>query len=186
MSPRAVLVGLPGSGKTTIGKRLANALNLQLVDTDQLLEQKLGKTCTQIMGELGEPGFREQEAIVVAEALNSDGIVSLGGGAVVTESTRDLLADQTVVYLNVSIDEGVRRTSGSTTRPLLNVADPRSKYEQLFAQRSAYYEEVSNFMVRCDGKEPRRVVTDILMFIEEVRLERLNERDHDHHDPAFR
>ena len=180
MSPRAVLVGLPGSGKTTIGKRLANALNLQLVDTDHMLEEKLGKTCNQIMGELGEPGFREQEAIVVAEALQSDGIVSLGGGAVVTESTRDLLADQTVVYLNVSIDEGVRRTSGSNTRPLLNVADPRSKYAQLFAQRSAYYEEVSNFMVRCDGKEPRRVVTDILMFIEEVRLERLNDRDASH------
>ena len=69
MSPRAVLVGLPGSGKTTIGKRLANALNLQLVDTDHMLEEKLGKTCNQIMGELGEPGFREQEAIVVAEAL---------------------------------------------------------------------------------------------------------------------
>ena len=186
MSPRAVLVGLPGSGKTTIGKRLANALNVQLVDTDHLLEAKLGKTCSQIMEELGEPGFRKKEADVVAEALHSDGIVSLGGGAVVTERTRQLLADHTVVYLNVSIDEGVRRTSRSNARPLLNVPDPRSKYEELFAQRSAFYEEVSNFMVRCDGKEPRRVVTDILMFIEEIRLERLDERDHVQPDPAFR
>ena len=104
----------------------------------------------------------------------------------VTERTRQLLADHTVVYLNVSIDEGVRRTSRSNARPLLNVPDPRSKYEELFAQRSAFYEEVSNFMVRCDGKEPRRVVTDILMFIEEIRLERLDERDQVQPDPAFR
>ncbi|WP_185769807.1 shikimate kinase [Corynebacterium anserum] len=171
MSPRVVLVGLPGSGKTTIGKRLANALRTSVVDTDQLIEKRYGKSCGEVFSELGEEEFRRIEAQTVADALNTDGIVSLGGGAVVTPSNRKLLQDQRVVYLHVSAEEGVRRTAGSDSRPLLNVDDPMSRYEQLLEQRAAYYEEVANFLVNSDGKEPHRVVTDILQFIDDVEHE---------------
>ena len=170
MSPRVVLVGLPGSGKTTIGKRLANALATSLVDTDHMIEETYGKACGEVFSELGEEVFREVEAAAVAKALCTDGIVSLGGGAVVTEANREALKSQRVVYLHVSAEEGVRRTSGSTARPLLNISDPAARYAELIEQRSAFYEEVATLQVYSDGKEPQRVVTDILQYIEDDTL----------------
>lgn len=167
MSPRVVLVGLPGSGKTTVGKRLANVLHTSAVDTDQLLEQAHSAPCGDVFNQLGEQDFRKEEAKAVAEALQTDGIVSIGGGAVLTESTRILLANQRVVYLYVTAEEGVRRTQGNDDRPLLNVDDPATRYEQLLEERAQFYEEVANLLVHSDGKEPQRVVTDILQFLEE-------------------
>lgn len=168
MSPRVVLVGLPGSGKTTIGKRLANALSTTLVDTDHMIEQTYGKSCGEVFSELGEERFRELEAQAVAEAMHTDGIVSLGGGAVVTAANREVLMSERVVYLHISAEEGVRRTSGSSARPLLNVEDPAARYAELIEQRSGFYEEVASLRVYSDGKEPQRVVTDILQYIDDV------------------
>ncbi|MBF4553547.1 shikimate kinase [Corynebacterium suicordis] len=167
MSPRVVLVGLPGSGKTTVGRRLANALHLTAVDTDQMIERKYGSACGHVFEKLGEERFREAEAEAVAEAMTTDGIVSLGGGAVLTASNRRLLANQRVVYLHVSAAEGVRRTSGDTSRPLLNVDNPAARYEQLLEERAQFYEEVANLLVHSDGLQPHRVVTQILQFLEE-------------------
>lgn len=172
MKPRVVLVGLPGSGKTTIGKRVANALGLDLVDTDHLLEGQAGLPCGKLLSTVGEPEFRRLEALAVADALHTGGVVSLGGGAVVTESTRKALEGHTVVYLNVSIEEGVRRTSRNDNRPLLNVSNPREKYQQLFDERSDLYESVSDFMVHCDSKGPQRVVAAILQFLEDDAADR--------------
>lgn len=168
MSPRVVLVGLPGSGKTTVAKRLANALHVPAVDTDHMLEQRFGKPCGDVFNALGEEEFRRAEAIAVAEALETDGIVSLGGGAVLTESTRVQLQRHRVVYLHISAGEGARRTAGDTTRPLLNVADPAARYAELLEQRAEFYEDVANLLVRSDGKEPQRVVTDILQFLDDA------------------
>lgn len=168
MSPRVVLVGLPGSGKTTIGKRLANALHTSVVDTDHMIEERYGKSCGEVFNELGEAEFRKVEAQAVSDALKTDGIVSLGGGAVVTPSNRELLSQEQVVYLHVSAEEGVRRTSGSDARPLLNVENPTARYEELIKQRAGYYEEVASLLVYSDGKELQRVVTDILQFIDDV------------------
>lgn len=169
MSPRIVLVGLPGSGKTTIGTRLAHALSVELLDTDELIAQDQGMPCGEVFETYGESEFRRIEARIVAEALKSSGVVSLGGGAVVTPSTRELLQGETVVYLNVSVDEGARRTASNTTRPLLNVANPRARMAELFAERSAFYTEVSNFMVCVDGKRPQNVVAEILAFMDDDR-----------------
>lgn len=167
MSPRIVLVGLPGSGKTTIGKRLANALHTSAVDTDHMIEQQFGKSCGEVFNELGEAGFRDVEAEAVAKALHTDGIVSLGGGAVLTEANRVALEGHRVAYLHVTAQEGVRRTSGDNSRPLLDVDDPAARYEELLEQRAQFYEEVASLLVHSDGKKPQRVVTDILRFLED-------------------
>ena len=115
MAPKAVLIGLPGSGKSTIGRRLAKATGCSLIDTDTAIEERTGRTIPEIFATEGESGFRQIEEQVVCEALRDhDGILSLGGGAITIPRVREALAGHTVVYLEISASEGVRRTSGST------------------------------------------------------------------------
>ncbi len=125
MAPKAVLVGLPGSGKSTIGRRLAKALGVELLDTDAAIEKKTGRTIADIFAQDGEQEFRRIEEDVIRDALAChDGVLSLGGGAVTSPGVREALAGHTVVYLEISAAEGVRRTGGTTVRPLLAGGDP--------------------------------------------------------------
>ena len=163
MSPLAVLVGLPGSGKTTIGRRLAKELNTVLRDSDHLIEELYnGRSCGEILSTLGEKDFRTVEAQVIAEALGQDGVLSLGGGAVITPETRQLLQDHTVIFLDISVNEGVARTSRSKTRPLLDVPNPREKYQQLYDQRRGFYQQVASFSVTSDKRDAREVTQEII------------------------
>ncbi|MBP3087697.1 shikimate kinase [Corynebacterium sp. sy017] len=164
--PIVVLVGPPGAGKSTVGRRLARALHKETVDTDTLIEQKYGKKCGEVFHELGEEKFREVEAQCVQEALRSDGVVSLGGGAVITEATRQLLKSHVVVWIDITAEEGVRRTLSGTNRPILQANDPISHYRELLKERRAFYREVSRFRVHSDRRGPQKVVADILGFIE--------------------
>ncbi|MFP7365672.1 shikimate kinase [Corynebacterium callunae] len=164
--PIVVLVGLPGAGKSTIGRRLARALNTELVDSDELIEKSYGKACGQIFTELGEPAFREVEAVQVAEALKSTGVVSLGGGAVLTESTRELLKHHEVVWIDVPVEEGIRRTIGERTRPVLQAADPVQHYRNLVEKRTPLYEEVASYRLRTKDRSPQQVVAAVLHHIE--------------------
>lgn len=166
MSPRVVLVGPPGAGKSTIGRRLAHALNTSLVDSDALIEAEQGRPCGEVYADLGEEAFRELEAIKVAEALETSGVVSLGGGAVVTESNRNLLANHAVVWVDVSLEEGVRRTISDTSRPILAAADPKERYQQLLTERTPLYREVAGYRARTDGRTPQQVVADVLNYLE--------------------
>ena len=165
-SPRVVLVGPPGAGKSTIGRRLARALNLPLVDSDDLIAKGEGKPTGEVYSALGEERFREVEAEYVACSLASGGVVSLGGGAVVTESTRTLLQAHTVVWIDVSVEEGVRRTSGNDSRPVLNAEDPVEHYRSLLETREPFYREVAMHRVRTDSRPPQRLVAEILHLIE--------------------
>lgn len=165
-APRVVLVGLPGSGKSTIGRRVASALNLPIVDSDVLIEQGEGQACGEVYAELGEGAFRELEIGYVARALATGGVVSLGGGSVVTEEVRALLQRHTVVWIDVSAEEGIRRTADDSTRPVLDGEDREQRYRELVVEREPYYREVATFRVRTDERPPQRVVAEILGFIE--------------------
>ena len=164
--PRIVLVGPPGAGKSTIGLRLAHALNCRLVDSDDLIAQEQGKSCGEVFAELGEPGFRELEAKHVARALESNGVVSLGGGAVLTDETREQLARHTVIYLEISAEEGVSRTIGDDSRPVLNATDPVAHYRSLLEARRPLYAEVADFKIRTGSRSPQQVVGEVLSFME--------------------
>ena len=167
--PSVVLIGPPGAGKTTIGRRLACVLNQQFVDSDFVIESKVGKTCSEIFAEDGEEAFRALEAEVIAEALQEPGILALGGGAVTHAGTRSLLDQQTVVFVDVSDDTGIERTTrphNRQQRPLLAGKDADTRYRNLMAQRRPLYREVADYRARTDQRSPQQVVADILGFLE--------------------
>jgi shikimate kinase len=163
MAPKAVLVGLPGSGKSTIGRRLAKALGVALLDTDVAIEAKTGHRIADLFATDGEAEFRRIEEEVVRAALaEHDGVVSLGGGAVTTQGVRDALAGHTVIYLEISAAEGVRRTGGNTVRPLLAGGDRAEKFRALMAQRAPLYRRVATIRVNTNRRNPGAVVRHIV------------------------
>lgn len=163
MAPKAVLVGLPGSGKSTIGRRLAKALGVGLLDTDVAIEQRTGRSIADIFATDGEQEFRRIEEDVVRAALaDHDGVLSLGGGAVTSLGVRAALAGHTVVYLEISAAEGVRRTGGNTVRPLLAGPDRAEKYRALMAKRAPLYRRVATMRVDTNRRNPGAVVRHIL------------------------
>ncbi|BBZ61020.1 shikimate kinase [Mycolicibacterium monacense] len=167
MAPRAVLVGLPGSGKSTIGRRLAKALGLTLLDTDAAIEETTGRTIADIFATDGEQEFRRIEEEVIRSALQThDGVLSLGGGAVTTPGVRDALAGHTVIYLEISAAEGVRRTGGSTVRPLLAGPDRAEKYKALMDARVPLYRRVATMRVNTNRRNPGAVVRHIVARLE--------------------
>ncbi len=167
MAPKAVLVGLPGSGKSTIGRRLAKAMDVALLDTDAAIEERTGQTIAEIFASAGEPGFRRIEEEVIRAALaDHDGILSLGGGAVTTAGVRDALAGHRVVYLEITAEEGVRRTGGSTLRPLLAGPDRAEKYRQLMTDRVPLYRRVATVRVNTSRRNPGAVVRYLVSRLE--------------------
>jgi shikimate kinase len=167
MAPKAVLIGLPGSGKSTIGRRLAKAMDVEMLDTDAAIEEKTGRTIADIFANDGETEFRRIEEEVIHDALKThDGVLSLGGGAVTTPGVRDALAGQTVIFLEISAAEGVRRTSGNTVRPLLAGPDHAEKYRTLMNQRVPVYRRVATIRVNTNRRNPGAVVRHIIARME--------------------
>ncbi|BAX92152.1 shikimate kinase [Mycobacterium shigaense] len=163
MTPRAVLVGLPGSGKSTIGRRLAKALGVEPLDTDVAIEERTGRTIADIFATDGEPEFRRIEEEVVRAALaEHDGVLSLGGGAITSPGVREALAGHTVVYLEIGAQEGVRRIGGNAVRPLLAGADRAEKYRDLMNARVPLYRRVATIRVDTNRRNPGAVVRHIV------------------------
>ena len=163
MAPKAVLVGLPGSGKSTIGRRLAKALDVKMLDTDAAIEQQTGRRIADIFATDGEKEFRRIEEDVVRAALaEHDGVLSLGGGAVTTPGVRAALAGHTVVFLEINAAEGVRRTGGNTVRPLLAGPDRAEKFRALMSQRVPLYRKVATIRVNTNRRNPGAVVRHIV------------------------
>jgi shikimate kinase len=177
MAPKAVLIGLPGSGKSTIGRRLAKSLDLSLLDTDAAIEATTGRTIADIFATDGEREFRRIEEDVVRSALQShDGVLSLGGGAVTTPGVRDALAGHTVIYLEISATEGVRRTGGSTVRPLLAGGDRGEKFKALMTERVPLYRRVATMRVNTNRRNPGAVVRYIVERLENPEARRQQRR----------
>lgn len=143
------LVGLMGSGKTTIGRALARRLGRRFIDSDHEIEHRTGVRIPVIFEMEGEEGFRKREALVIEELSQNSGIVmATGGGAILNAGNRSVLAKTGwVIYLDVPTHVLLDRTRHDTNRPLLQVADPRAKLEGLRAQRDALYREIANVVV---------------------------------------
>jgi shikimate kinase len=167
MAPKAVLMGMPGSGKSTIGRRLAKTMGLTLLDTDTKIVETTGRTIPDIFTVDGEKEFRRIEEEVVRAALaEHDGIVSLGGGAITSPGVRDALAGHTVIFLEISAAEGIRRTTSGTVRPLLAGPDPARKYRDLMAERVPLYRRVATMRVNTNRRNPGAVVRHIVIRLE--------------------
>lgn len=169
VTPSIFLIGPMGAGKTTIGRRLAQALRWVFIDSDQEIEQRAGVSIPLIFELEGEAGFRREKAVMAELTQRQDIVLATGGGAVLDRDNRRYLTGRgLVVYLYASVDEQLRRTRHDNHRPLLQTADPRGRLEALFSLRDPLYREVADLMVASDGQAPRVIVQQILTHIQEI------------------
>ncbi|MFE7172807.1 shikimate kinase [Streptomyces sp. NPDC057616] len=156
-APVVVLVGPMGVGKSTVGQLLAGRLSVGYRDTDDDIVAEQGRSIAEIFVDEGEETFRAIEKQAVHRALaGHDGVLALGGGAILDADTRALLAGQRVVYLSMDVEEAVKRTGLNTARPLLAV-NPRKQWRELMEARRSLYEQVATAVVATDGRTPEEV-----------------------------
>ncbi|MCA5894672.1 shikimate kinase [Isoptericola sp. NEAU-Y5] len=172
--PVAVLIGPPGSGKTTQGRLLAAHWGVGFRDTDADVEEAAGKAVADIFVEDGEPAFRDLEREAVAAALEDHtGVLALGGGAVMDAGTQRALEDYAaaggvVVFLDVSLAHAAPRVGFNRSRPLL-VGNPRARWAELMAARRPTYERLATVQVASDDRRPGEVATQLIQEVEACR-----------------
>lgn len=164
--PLIVLVGPMGSGKSTVGELLAERLGVPYRDTDADIVAAQGREISDLFVDEGEPYFRELERAAVAAAVaEHPGVLALGGGAILDESTRGLLAGLPVVYLSMEVEEAVRRIGLNRARPLLAV-NPRRQWRELMDARRHLYTDVARVVVTTDDRTPEEVAQAVLDALE--------------------
>ena len=164
MAPRIILIGPMGSGKTTIGKSLAQKLSLEFRDTDSVIEQRAQKTVSQIFIEDGEDAFRAIEREVLNEELKgSDTVLALGGGAPISAEAQSALqaSESHVVYLDISLANVSPRIGFNRDRPLL-LNNPRGQWQTLMEARRPIYESVADTVVDVNKRSQSEIVAQIL------------------------
>ena len=170
-SKNIVLVGPMGSGKTTVGRRLAHELNQDFYDTDHEIIDKTGVTIDHIFDIEGEDGFRERESKILENLCQMSNIIlATGGGIIILSKNREILKNVgLVVYLSSSVDQLLIRTAKSKTRPLLeNSADRRKTITELVDARDVYYREVASLVVDTTGENLHEVINIIKRETENV------------------
>ena len=161
-----ILIGPPGAGKSTIGSALAKKMKVKFADTDALIEAKLDKKISDIFVDLGEPVFRTEELIVLAQVLQSDnGVVSLGGGAPISPQAQELLRNSgaIVIFLDISLGKAAARVGFNRDRPLL-LGNPRAQWNELMNSRRPIYESLATAVVPVDDRSVNQICADILAF----------------------
>lgn len=166
--PRIVLVGLPGSGKSTVGRQLARRLGLPFKDSDQVIEQRLGCSIRDYFEREGEAAFRDVEESVLRELAQAEpGVIATGGGAVLRPANRRCLRDAGhVIYLRSTPEEVLKRLRHDRSRPLLQVDDPLARLRSLHEERDPLYRETAQFVIETGRPSVSRLVNTILMQLE--------------------
>lgn len=167
MSPVVIIVGPPGAGKTTLAATLAAQLGVLARDSDDDIEATTGMTIADIFIEQGEQRFRDLETEAIGLAIaEHDGVLSLGGGAVIRPESRDLLKPERVVFLDVGLAVAVKRVGMNANRPLL-LGNVRSKLKALMDERRPLYEEVATYTIVTDDLDADEVAARVLQCIGE-------------------
>jgi shikimate kinase len=161
-------VGLPGSGKSTVGRQLARRLQLPFVDSDHAIEERLGCSIRQYFEREGEERFRDvEESVLDALTRQPGGVLSTGGGAVLRQANREHLhAREQVIYLHSSPEEVFRRLRHDQSRPLLQVADPLARLRDLYQARDPLYRETAHFVIETGRPSVATLVNMIIMQLE--------------------
>ena len=162
------LIGMPGSGKSTVGRHLARRLSVQFADTDTILEHRIGESIRDFFAREGEESFRNIECEELAKLIGAmDGVVATGGGIVLREENRQRLhAGTTCIYLRSSPEVLFRRLRHDTKRPLLQTPDPLARLRELFAQRDSLYRQAAHFVVETGRPSVATLVNMIVMQLE--------------------
>ncbi len=157
------LIGLMAAGKTTIGRQLAQILNLQFYDSDLEITQKTGASVNTIFAVEGETGFRDREESMIEQLTKKQGIVlATGGGAILRPNNRQALKQNgIVIYLHTSVDTILERTKHDKTRPLLQVANPRAKLEPLYQARDPLYRSIADMIISTENGQVIDIIKDI-------------------------
>lgn len=172
-SGNLILVGMMGSGKTTIGKALAKHLGKMFVDSDEEIQKRTGVTIPHIFDVEGEAGFRQREAAALSDLVGRDNMVlATGGGAVLADHNRDMLQQNgIVIYLKASVHDLWQRTRHDRNRPLLQTCDPQAKLTELLHQRDPLYRRVADIVVQ-SGKQSAQALT--MHLADEIEVFRKN------------
>jgi shikimate kinase len=162
------LVGLPGSGKSTVGRQLARRLDLPFQDSDHVIEQRLGCSIRDFFAREGEAAFRDVEEAVIGELTQGPAIVlATGGGTVLRPANRQRLREAgSVIYLRSTPEEVFRRVRHDAKRPLLQVEDPMQRLRDLYDERDPLYRETAHFVVETGRPSVSRLVNMVLMQLE--------------------
>jgi 3-dehydroquinate synthase len=165
------LVGLMGSGKTTVGRALAKRLNKRFFDSDHEIEARTGASIPLIFEIEGEASFRQREADMIRELTGCEGVVlATGGGSILNPQSRDYLKSRgLVIYLRAGVSSILQRTGHDKNRPLLQTADPRGRLEELSAQREPYYQEVADIVIETGRPNVQYLVQTIVAYLENLR-----------------
>jgi len=164
---RLILIGLPGSGKSTVGRQLARRLSLSFTDSDHEIEQRLGCSIRSFFEREGEEAFRDVEEEVIAQLCARDGVIATGGGSILRAANRERLRSSGhVVYLRAAPEDVFRRVKHDKGRPLLQVADPVQRLRDLYAERDPLYRETAQFVIETGRPSVPMLANMIMMQLE--------------------